>query len=252
MKALASIRWTPLCLGALLFFVACTKNGGTSPLEDPPTGGDLDFSYVVHGVGDLTMEQLDEAEMKISVQKSTFQSEEVGLRIKDLPKGLEVDFSPGYALASYPSTLRFRAVRVPVGIYPLVLESYSSHTEIQSYPFELTITPYSNPAAAFHGEFTETRSCDVTGNDTHPSFLEPVEGDTHKVRIKGFWSSSWKSEVIVHLDPPSGTLTLPSQVVNQATVQGQGTYNDDTLRLDYTITTSVFVDQCQSVFIRKE
>lgn len=242
---------TLVFLGAMLSISACNKNKGSHNLVDPPGADSLDFTYTVNGVRDLTMEQLDEAEMKISIQKTSFQSEEVGLRIQELPRGMEVDFSPGYALASYPATIRFRTERVATGVYPLVLETYSAHTGIQSHPFQISVTPYSNHAEAFKAEFNENRQCDVTGEDTHSCFLEPVEGIINRIRIKGFWSPSWKSEIIADLQPETGKLNIPQQWVNQAMISGQGTYNDDTLRLEYTIQTNVFVDQCQSVISRR-
>lgn len=233
-----------------LVFGSCNKGNPDLRLDDPAGSDQIDFDYSVTGVKDLRMEQLDVTEMKIAIQKTSFHSEEVGITIPNLPKGLKASYSPGYALASFPATIRFEAVRMEKGVYPLVLETYSSHTEKKQFPFTLTIEPYSNDALAFHAEFTESRQCGTTGSQTHKSFLEPVEDQYNQIRIKGFWSSSWKSEVLVHLHPSDRTLTIPLQTINNSSIEGRGTYSEDTLHIDYRVTTQVYVDSCKAVFTR--
>lgn len=232
-----------------LCMINCNKPSDPPIPDYGPDYGDL--KYTIEGVKDVSMERIGETNMSLHVKRSSGKLEDVLLTVRNLPQGATASFQPVFTgYPSFSTVLTIKANRVKAGDYDLIVRGSSTTSGFTDYNLKLTILPYSNAAVGLVGGFREQGVCTQGGNVGHEVDVVAVDGIPNRVNIKGFWSGVWSNIIYANLNPTNNTLTIPAQIMNDVTVTGSGTYDDNTMIVNYHVAGSTVNDNCSSTFSR--
>jgi hypothetical protein len=238
-------------LTAALLTLLIASCGKDEPLTPYVPDGEGDFKYKISGLKDTSLERTDEVRYLINVEKEAGKAEMVVLSTEDLPKGMTVSFEPvNNEMASYSTTLVIRNERVPEGTHKIKIRGASAGTGISSYFINVNVLPYTNPALGLKGSFTETGQCSQTGGVNENINIVVDETMKNRVIIRGLFSGVMTNEIYADINPATKTLTIPQQEQNELTYQGDGTYDDDKLIINYTMTGVTINNNCTATLTR--
>jgi hypothetical protein len=249
MKKVAAIT---IALSTVLLW-GCSKDNSSNS-NNPYYGPDYGpFTYKVDNVRDTSLEQSSEVIMIIQVEKLSGPAENVQFSATGLPEGATVTFDPGTALPPYNAIVKIKTERVPVGTYDINIEAYNKTSGIIRYPMTLTIRPYTKPSTALIGAYNTTGACTPqTGAFEHNSKIEAVEGNSSRVNLFGVWSPSWNTIVYADItDVQNGTFVIPSQEASGNTYTGSGTFDRNTITINYTVKGVVVNETCTTTMTRE-
>lgn len=232
-------------LAGLLCIGSCSK---PTTINDPVYNDPGKFELEVVGFHDTSLERSDIVNYIINVNKTAGATEKVAFSTYNEPNGMTIEFEKRTGEPSYTTIMSIKTEHAPIGTYPIRVTAASPTIGIQEYSFTVDVTGYSNEATAFIGDFNETGNCAQAGG--HTTRIEAVAGVNNRINIKGFWQGTFTNEVYADLIPSNKTIVVPSQTQNGLTFQGSGTYKDDELTINYTVTGNLVNDNCSSTFIR--
>lgn len=236
-----------LTLLSLLIF-SCGKDEPLSPYTPDDSGA---FKYKITGLKDTSLERSAEVRYLVAVEKEAGQAESVVLSAENLPKGMEVFFEPvNGEKASFNTTIVIKNTRVPEGLHKINIRGASITTGISNYYINVNVLPYTNAAVGLIGAFTETGQCSQTGAVNDNVNIVADETVKNRIHIRGLFSGVMTNEIYADINPATKTITIPSQVQNDLTYQGDGTYDDDKLVINYTMTGAVINNNCTSTLSR--
>lgn len=235
---------------SLIALVSC---GGDSTLLSPYVPDDSGpFNYEIKGLRDTFMERIGETRYMILVDKLSGKSEDVLLSGQNLPDGMEVYFDPvNNAQPSFNTGLVIRSKRVKEGTHRINIRGASPTSGLKDNFIEVTIKPYTNHADGLVGGFTETGLCSPSGNVNDNVNIIADETVKNRIHIKGLFSGVMTNIIYADLDPATNTLVIPSQVQNFLTYEGDGTFDDDKIVINYTIKGAVVDETCTSTLQRQ-
>lgn len=241
-----------IALSVILFWGCSKDNPGSN--NNPYYGEDYGpFTYKVHNVRDTSLEQSDEVIMVIQVEKLSGPADNVQLTATDLPEGATVSFDPASAKPPFNSIVKIKTDRVKTGVYPINIQAYNKAAGAINYPMNLTIRPYKKASTALVGNYNTAGACTPqTGDFAHNSKIEAIDGNSSSVNIFGFWSPSWN--VIIRadiIDVAKGTLIIPSQEAGGLTYSGTGTFDRNTITINYTVSGQVVNETCTATMTRQ-
>lgn len=236
----------PLLL--ILIIAACGKD---DDVLQPIYEEEEDFTYEISGFRDTMLERTGEVFYNIYVEKKSGKGEAVVLSAEDLPKGMSVRFEPAGIEASYYTNMYIRTERTPIGDYVINIKGAAPTGGVKNNPVNVAVTWYSNAAVGVAGEYTESRNCSQTGSGTNDVTVELDESGDNKLVIKGLLFGVMSTELNTIIDPTNRTLTIPQQVKGSVTYQGDGTYREDQISINYTVTGSTINESCTSTLTRK-
>lgn len=231
-----------------LSILSCRNNEELTPHVPEGSGA---FKYKITGLKDTSLERTAEVRYLIAVEKEEGQAESVILSTENLPKGMEVFFEPvNGEKASYNTTIIIKNTRVPEGTHKINIRGASITTGISNYYINVNVLPYTNAAIGLTGSFIETGQCSQTGAVNDNVNIVADATIKNRIHIKGLFSGVMTNEIYADIDPATKTLTIPSQVQNALTYQGDGTYDDDKLVINYTMNGDVINNNCSSTLTR--
>lgn len=235
----------PVCL---FIMIGCSKPVNNTP-NYPDDQGPL--KYKIENVRDTIMEQQDEVREIIFINRiSGSKEEDVRLSALGMPQGMEVSFDPQTARPPFYSILKIKNTRVPVANYALQIAGKTLKSDSVRVPVSINVQPYYNNAIIYDSVFTEKLNCGTSGSSTHEIYISPDLSVRNKILIKGFWSGVWSNIVYGILDPATKTINIPSQLVNDITFSGSGTYTDDKIVITYTVVATTFNETCITTISR--
>ena len=244
-KALLYTVFAATCILA----TSCGDNNNTLSPYIPDDDGP--FKYRVTGLKDTSMERIGETRLMILVERLAGKSEKVILSADELPKGMEVRYDPVNAeTPSFNTMAVIKATRVKEGVHRINIKGASATTGISNNYINITIKPYSNAAMGLVGEFQEVGVCNPGGPNDHNVNIVADQLIKNRVIIKGFFSGVMTNAVYADINPANNTLIIPLQKQNFVDFQGEGTYDDDKLIINYKITGVSFNEECTSTFTR--
>ncbi|MCB0697675.1 MAG: hypothetical protein KDC07_09940 [Chitinophagaceae bacterium] len=237
-----------LAVISIVAVISCGKDTPLSPYVPEDSGK---FDYKVNGLKDTSLERIGEVRSLIFVEKLAGKSETVLLTGEDLPEGMEVRFDPvNSEKPSFNTSMVIKNVRVKEGTYKIKIKGASATAGIDNYYINVTVLPYTNPADGLAGSFTETGACSTKGsvNDN----VNIVSDDTvkNRIHIKGLFSGVMTNIIYANIDPKTNTLDIPVQTVNSVSYSGDGTYDDDKLIINYTVSGITINESCTSTITR--
>lgn len=228
--------------------VSCKDNTLLSPYVPEDSGK---FSYDINGLRDTSLERTDEVRYLIYVEKLSGKSETVILSAEDLPKGMNIVFEPANAVeAPFNTTMVIKNVRVVEGEHKIKIKGAAPTGGIENKFITVNVLPYSNAAVGLKGVFTETGQCSQTGSINNNVTIEVDETGKDKIVLKGLFSSVKSNVIKADINPEKKTLTIPSQVVNSVTYAGDGTFDDDKLIINYTVSGITINESCTATLTR--
>lgn len=239
-----------IALLAIVILYACNDNGTTlTPITDDDGG---DFSYEIKNLRDTSVERTGITKYAILVNHTGGQSEKVVLSAEDLPKGMEVFFDPVNAEdAPFNTFINFKTIRAAEGVHKINIKAATPTTGVKSNSVNITVVPYSNAATGLVGAYNEQGSCTQKGSlDESVNIILDESGD-NKIILKGLFSSVQTNRISATINPANKTLIIPSQLQNGVTYEGDGTYDDDKLVVNYTITGVAINESCTATLTRK-
>lgn len=231
-----------------LLITSCGKDEPLSPYVPDDSGA---FKYKITGLKDTSLERTAEVRYLITVEKEEGQAESVILSTENLPKGMEVLFEPvNGEKASFNTTIVIKNTRVPEGVHKINIRGASVTTGISNYYINVNVLPYTNAAIGLVGAFTETGQCSQTGTVNDNVNIVADQTIKNRIHIRGLFSGVMTNEIYADINPDTKMLTIPSQVQNALTYQGDGTYDDDKLVINYTMNGDVINNSCTSTITR--
>ncbi len=234
----------------LLFISACKKNDTPLTPSNNPNSGD--FTYEISGLRDTSLERIDEVKFVIFIEKKTGKGEKVVLSAEGMPDGMKISFTPSNEdTASFYTTLLLETERVKEGDYQINIKGASATSGIKNNIISVKVLPYSNHSVGLKGTFTETGSCSQTGSVTNNVTITPDQTVQDRVHIKGIFSGVSTNEIYADINASNNTLNIPKQNVNSVDYEGDGTYDDDKVIINYTITGITINESCTSTLTRK-
>lgn len=241
-----TLLFTTLCA-----FVASCGND-TQLLTPNPDENAGPFSYKVNGLRDTAMERIGEVKYFILVEKTGGKSEPVTLSAEDLPKGMEVRYEPvNGEMPSFNTMLVIKSVRVKEGVHTIRIKGASPTTRISYSNLNVTIKPYTNAAVGLVGEFDENGKCSPYGPINEKVNIVAHESIPNRVILKGLFSGVMTNEIYADINPSNNTIVIPTQIQNFVTYKGEGTFDDDKVVLNYTITGTIVNENCSTTLSRK-
>lgn len=234
-----------------MFAASC---GGDTTLLSPYNPDDSGpFTYTIKGLKDTSLERTGDVRYNILVERQGGKAEAVVLSAGDLPKGMNVVYEPvNGEQASYNTTIVIKTLRVKEGVHKINIRGASPTSGINNSYINVTVLPYTNPAIGLTGAFMESGQCSKVGSINDNVNIEIDETIKNRIHIKGLFSGVMTNEIYADIDPATGTLTIPNQVQNQLTYNGDGTYDDDKLVINYTVTGITINESCTSTLTRIE
>jgi len=228
--------------------VSCGKDTPLTPHTDPNSGK---FDYQVTGLQDTSLERIGSVRYLVFVEKLSGKAETVILSAEDLPEGMEVIFDPANAVeAPFNTTMVIKNTRVKEGDYKIKIKGASATAGINNYYINVKVLPYSNDAVGVAGSYTETGMCSPKGNISDNVNIVADETVKNRIHIKGIFSGVMTNTVYADIDPKTHTLTIPVQTVNSVSYNGDGTYDDDKLVINYTVAGITINETCTSTLTR--
>lgn len=232
------------------FIIASCSKRNSDPLN--PTGVSEDFKYEISGLSDTSIERSGEVRFIINVNKVAGETERVNLTAIDLPDGMSVNFTSGNGEeAPYATSALITTTRTPVGDYNIKIRGAAPTAGIKDYPVAIKVLPYSNEAILLKGEFTESGACVQQGNVNHSVVITVVDTVKNRILLKGLSSGTQTTEVYADVDASAKTITIPSQLQSFVTFEGSGTYDDNSININYTVKGSAVNESCTTVLTRK-
>lgn len=98
-----------------------------------------DSTYIINGVADIVMGQLDSATMDIEVQYQDGKQGRIKLNVEGLPKRIVADFQPGAGTPGFKTILRLKSNVAEPGSYTIVVRGTSEDGRERLYKFNLSI-----------------------------------------------------------------------------------------------------------------
>lgn len=231
-----------------LLVASCGKDEPLSPYVPDDSGP---FKYSIAGLKDTSLERIGEVRYLVTVEKNEGSAELVVLSAKDLPKGMELLFEPvNNEKPPFTTTMIIRNNRVVEGTHRINITGASVTTGISNYYINVKVLPYSNAAEGLVGDFTEMGQCSQTGEVNDNVNIVADETVKNRIWIKGIFSGVMTNKVYADLDPQTKTLTIPSQIASDLTCEGDGTYDDDKLVINYKLTGDIINNNCSSTLTR--
>ncbi len=239
-------------VGILLAVTIFACNKSTTPLVPQTSTSDDDFTFRINGLRDTALERTDYISYLIFVEKLTGAGEFVSLSVDSVPKGMSISFVPVMAdTASFNTTMRIETDRVVEGTYDINIKAATATAGVKNNNVQVKILPYSNHAVGLVGDYTEKGACQQLGNVEHNVTIE-ADAQKNKVKIKGLLSGVKSNIIIGTVNPTNSTINIPSQLVNSVTYEGDGTYDDDKIVINYTVKGGASVNEsCSSTLTRK-
>ena len=243
------IHFAGLLILATIVF-ACKK--GTNPLVPHSNTDDDDFSFQIKGLRDTSLERSDYVSYLVFVEKLTGEGEYVSLTVDSLPKGMTVSFVPVSAdTASFNTTMRIETERVVEGNYAINVKAATSTAGIANNNINIAVKPYSNHAVGIAGEYSEKGACQQVGNVQNDVRIEAA-AEKNKIIIRGLLTGVMSNKITATVNPTNKTINIPSQIVNSATYEGDGTFDDDKVVINYTVKAASSINEsCSSTLTRK-
>ncbi len=239
---------TALALISIFAVISCGKDTPLTPHIDDDSGK---FDYRITGLQDTSLERTDNVRYLIFVEKLSGKAETVILSAEDLPEGMEVIFDPANAVqAPFNTTMVIKTLRVKEGDYKIRIKGASATAGIDYFNVNVKVLPYSNEAVGLKGDYTETGVCSPKGNINDNVSIVVDETTENRIYIKGIFSGVMTNEVYADIDPKTKTLTIPLQKVNSVDYSGDGSYDDDKLVINYTISGITINESCTSTLTR--
>lgn len=228
---------------------ACKKKiTPLTPTDDPYSG---EFTYDITGLRDTSMERTGEVRYVIFVERKTGAGEKVVLSAENVPDGMKVTFTPANEdVASYYTTMVLETERTKTGTYAINVKGASATSGIQNHLVNVKVIPYSNASTGLVGTYTETGNCSQTGSISN-NITITSENTQDRIRIKGVFSGVSSNDIYADLNPDTKTLNIPKQTVNSVEYEGDGSYDDDKVIINYTITGVTINESCTSTLNRK-
>jgi hypothetical protein len=231
--------------------IAASCGKGPDVLTPHETPNDGDFTYVINGLKDTSLERTDDVRYLVYVEKKSGKAENVVLSAQDVPEGMEVIFDPISAdTASFNTTLLIKTKRVKVGEYVINVRGASATTRISNNPIKIKVLPYSNEALGLVGNYTESGVC-TKGNVNHNVTVEKDPTENNKIYINGIMSGVLNNTVYGTVNPTNKTIYIFKQLQNSVYYEGEGTYDDDKIVLNYRVTGAVINENCTSTLTRR-
>lgn len=221
-------------LSCLLLAASCRK-GGDDGTDVPGPGTEDPFAFKIEGLHDTTVERIAEVNLPLSLKLLAGKTETVRLGATDLPQGMTATFSQRSGQPPFITVLTLKTNKTLEGTYPIYVTDTGRFNTVSLHKMVVKVIPYSNDALAFNGQYNESHNCSKTGSSVFPVFIQPVDKFPNRINIKGFWTKSWSTIIYADLNPDNKTINVPSQVVDNITFQGIGTYNDNEIVVNYTV-----------------
>lgn len=240
---------------SILIAVAALMTGcSKSNVNNNPYYGDDygDFKYTINGTKDTAIEQNGEANILLTLTKTSGSTEDVNLSLTGVPANVTATIEPITAKPPFVALLRIVSKRAAVGSYPIVITGRSKTTGNTVHSLNLNIKAYTNAAYAVEGVCGTIGACTPqTGALTHEANVVVSTAALNRVEIHGFWSDSWSNVVYADLNPVNKTVTIPSQTVNALTFEGSGTYTEGSMHINYTVKGPLVDEACDITYTRK-
>lgn len=248
----------------LITMASCQKNATKVETNVEPVPAE-DTSYRVSGVSDITLMNIDEQMVEISVKDNDGVQKKVSLRISGLPESITAKFSSEGGFTPFTSTLSFETEFAPAGIYPLVVTAVSNEGITKTFNINLTvenigvakcISLFLDAASLFPTTYDSVGNSINNNTRIEKNFSTGVIGMISVVLANGddfsntYFSnrtSSIPERVKLDINCDNGTLIIPQQKVEGVrlsprdtvlfNVSGQGTMDIATQTYNITYTT---------------
>ena len=239
-----------ILIAAAAFMTGCSKSNVNN---NPYYGDDYgDFNYTITGTKDTTIEQTGEVNILLNLKKTSGPTENVNLEVTGVPDGVTATIEPVTAQPPFTALLRIVSYRAAVGSYPITITGRSKSTGNTIHSLNLNIKTFTNAAYMVEGVCNTSGACTPqTGAVTHEANVVVATSAPNRVEIQGFWSDSWSNVVYADLNPSNNTVTIPAQTVNALTFEGNGTYTEGSMHINYTVKGALVDEACNVTYTRK-
>jgi hypothetical protein len=239
-----------ILIAAAAVMTGCSKeNNNNNPYYGEDYGP---FKYTISGTQDTTIEQSGEANILLTFTKTSGPTENVSLEVTGVPENVTVSLEPTMAKPPFTALLRVVSKRAAIGNYPILITGRSTKTGNTVHNLNLNIKAYTNAAFLVEGVCTTSGACTPqTGALSHEANVVVATTAPNRVEIHGFWSDSWSNVVYADLKPADKTVAIPAQTVNGLTFEGNGTYTEGSMHINYTVKGPLVDEACNITYTRK-
>lgn len=224
---------------ALFTLAACDKNEPLPAVITPvDSTAQFDSSYVIAGVVDIKMDNIDSNGTPLSINHITGVQKKITLSVTGLPANATVTFAPASGIAPFGTLMSIQTTFAAAGTYPVKLVATPESGTANEYEFTLTVEPEKDCNNYFYTSIesdlevfasTSSEPYDMSSNDFY------YDEQTKELYIRGelplreppqFTVSAYKlratneSEYLkLSADCSNGTINIPSQTVNGFNIQ---------------------------------
>lgn len=203
------------------------------------------FSYVVNNFGDVSVSSGGSKDVSYEIKLVEGSQQTVTLSTKGLPSGIKATFSPASGTATFTSVVNYTAnASVAAGSYPFTLVASTSGQPDKEFNANIMV---SGCAPSLVGIFTGAEECTI-GADAYSIWVSQITGSPSTIRIDNLYNDGYT--VMAYLDCATGTLGIPSQISNSATIAGTGTFTANSMRITYTVANGSFANTCTANFTK--
>jgi hypothetical protein len=237
MKRIIYLLLTPLVI------FSCKKDNNSGPQKP--------FDFTVSGFPDTAVaEQIDTLDIPFSVDLLSGSKERVVLMVSNLPVSMTAGFAADIDTPTFATHLRLITHSTDTGIYSIRLTASSSKID-KHFDLQVHVVPNPvNPATPLVGNYQESGPCTLSGNIHDTVTVATITNSFNKVQLTGLWTGNTATKVDADVDPVQQTISIPSQIVDNATYSGNGSYSANQIIINYKVTAGNTTDTCTTVLNR--
>jgi hypothetical protein len=226
-----------------LLFLACKKEKSTAPETA------LDFS--ISGLPDtVVIEQTDTLDIPFSIKYLSGRKERVVLMLTNLPASMTAGFAADINTPTFATSLRLVTHGTDTDTYTIHLTGESADLE-KTADLQIKVVPNPvNPSSVLVGTYLESGPCTASGNISDTVTVTTITNSFNKIQLRGLWTGNTITKINADVDPVQHTVSIPTQVVNNASYTGYGTYSASQITINYQVTAGSTVDSCMTVLSR--
>jgi hypothetical protein len=226
-----------------LLIFSCKKDTGSAPQTA------LDFS--ISGVpSSVVIEQTDTLDIPFTVKYLSGKKERAVLMVTHLPVSMTAGFAADIDTPTFATNLRLITHGTDTGTYTIHLTASSTARE-KSLDLQIKVVPNPvNPSLVLVGNYRESGPCTASGNINDTVKVSTITTSFNKIQLTGLWTGNTITKINADVDAVQQTISIPAQIVNNATYSGSGSYSANQITISYRVAAGGTIDTCTTVLNR--
>lgn len=233
-------------------FLGCRKDN--TPTTPTPTGNKFVFD-LTGAKSSMAIENTGSDSMDVKIARVSGSSEKINLSVEGLPSGAKAIITPDNGLPPFTSHIVISANGADTGTYNAILKATGATAGVNSYPINLRVFSVNTACVSeLEGRYSVYELCEGSQGNPYNANVVQDPTDKKKIIIKNFAGLADQIDVSATIVCGSKAVIIPEQKIKTNTVSGNGSFSDNKLTINYTLTSTatatIYTTTCTAVYSR--